>query len=202
MIQGLNSHRELAGKSHIERVSTSTGNRDDSPLSESEDDDFNFDEDENDDPAMRKDKAGHATADIAECVYEEWYDRIDDLEIDFDDDPNYKKLVLENRSLKIITETAKKLRKMRLKFQENQKEHFIKQKKNLLKVFKKRMQVAKSYSETDDFMKMLDKIAFNFGVVMFGGFAYIMGRWPNRGFYIFYAIFVPTMIAIRFINYV
>lgn len=64
------------------------------------------------------------------------------------------------------------------------------------------MLVAKSYSETDDFMKMLDKVAFNFGVVMFGGFAYIMGRWPNRGFYIFYSILVPSMITIRFINYV
>lgn len=64
------------------------------------------------------------------------------------------------------------------------------------------MHVAKSYTETENFMKFLDKIAFNLGVVMFGGFAYIMGRWPNRGFYIFYSIFVPTMITIRFVNYV
>ena len=32
-------------------------------------------------------------------------------------------------------------------------------------------------------------------------FAYIMGRWPNDGFYKFYAIIVPLLILIRFINY-
>lgn len=64
------------------------------------------------------------------------------------------------------------------------------------------MELAKSYTETDDFMKMLDKIAFNFGVVMFGGFAYIMGRMPNRGFYVFYSVVVPVLILIRCINYV
>ena len=48
---------------------------------------------------------------------------------------------------------------------------------------------------------MLDKIAFNFGVAMFGGFAYIMGRMPNRGFYNFYSVVVPLMIFIRGIHY-
>ena len=64
------------------------------------------------------------------------------------------------------------------------------------------MDKAKDYTGTVDFMKFLDRIAFNLGVVMFAAFAYIMGRMPHRGFYIFYLMFVPFMIFIRFVNYI
>jgi len=61
--------------------------------------------------------------------------------------------------------------------------------------------MAQSYTKTEDFMKTLDKISFNFGVILFGGFAYIMGRMPDKGFYNFYSIFVPAMIGVRAVNY-
>lgn len=141
--------------------------------------------------------------------YDEWYDHIDELEIEFDDDPAFKQFKIETRSLQVVSDTLKKLNKYRNKFAEsqklnlkNQQEKFKQKKKNLLRQFQKRMQKAKSYTETVDFMKTLDTIAFNLGVVMFGGFAYIMGRWPHRGFYIFYSIFVPLLIFIRFVNYI
>ena len=50
-------------------------------------------------------------------------------------------------------------------------------------------------------MKLMDKFSFNFGVVMFGAFAYIMGRWPNDMFYTFYAILVPTMNFLRWYDW-
>lgn len=90
---------------------------------------------------------------------------------------------------------------MRLKFQDKQKERFIQQKKNLLIKFKRRIQSAKNFTETEDFMKWFDRIAFNAGVAAFGGFAYIMGRMPDRGFYIFYSILVTLLVSVRFLNY-
>jgi len=74
-----------------------------------------------------------------EYEYDEWYDHVDEIEIDFEDDPSYKKFVVENRSLKVINDTVKKLSKLRSKFQENQKEKFIKRKQKLLRNFNKRM---------------------------------------------------------------
>ena len=46
-------------------------------------------------------------------------------------------------------------------------------------------------------MKLLDKMSFNFGVIVFGSFAYIMGRWPNDVFYYLYASIIPMMILLR-----
>lgn len=77
----------------------------------------------------------------------------------------------------------------------------MQQKKNLLVKFKRRIESAKNFTETEDFMKWFDRIAFNAGVAAFGGFAYIMGRMPDRGFYIFYSILVTLLVSVRFINY-
>jgi len=41
MISGLNSHRELAGKGGIEQFSTSDGDKDDIPLSDTDEEDSN-----------------------------------------------------------------------------------------------------------------------------------------------------------------
>ena len=138
MISGFNTHREMASKSSMDQFSTSTGNRDDSPLSES-DDEFNYGEEDNDDSGLAPGSNQISTDDMADFQYDEWYDRIDELEIDLDINPNYKKSIIENRSLKVVVDTAKRLRALRLKFQANQKERFIKQKKILLNRFNKRM---------------------------------------------------------------
>jgi hypothetical protein len=50
-------------------------------------------------------------------------------------------------------------------------------------------------------MKLKDKFSFVLGVLMTIFFAYIMGRWPNTGFYTVYSIVVPSVILWRFINY-
>ena len=50
-------------------------------------------------------------------------------------------------------------------------------------------------------MMLQDKLSFSLGVTIFGMFSYIMGRWPNDFFYIFYCTFVPLLILIRFIDY-
>lgn len=44
-------------------------------------------------------------------------------------------------------------------------------------------------------------MAFNLGVVLFAAFTFILGRYPNDYFYVFYSIVVPIMICIRFYNY-
>lgn len=46
-------------------------------------------------------------------------------------------------------------------------------------------------------MKLMDKMSFNFGVIIFGSIAYIMGRWPNDIFYYLYAFIIPTMMLLR-----
>lgn len=51
-------------------------------------------------------------------------------------------------------------------------------------------------------MRTLDKFSFVLGVVLFGSFAYLLGSMPNYGFYNFYSLLVPTMITIRYFNYV
>ena len=48
---------------------------------------------------------------------------------------------------------------------------------------------------------MFDKLSFNLGVYMFAAFTYIMGRYPNDYFYMFYCFLAPTMIFIRFVDY-
>lgn len=63
------------------------------------------------------------------------------------------------------------------------------------------MSQAHTYSQTENFMRTLDKLSFILGVVIFGSFAYIMGSMPNYGFYNFYCVVVPTMITIRYFNY-
>ena len=50
-------------------------------------------------------------------------------------------------------------------------------------------------------MMLQDKLSFCLGVFIYGMFSYIMGRWPNDFFYIFYSTFVPLLIFIRFIDY-
>lgn len=57
------------------------------------------------------------------------------------------------------------------------------------------------YTNTTPYMKLKDKFSFVFGVLITVFFAYIMGRWPNTGFYTFYSLVVPSVILIRFINY-
>ena len=57
------------------------------------------------------------------------------------------------------------------------------------------------YTETLPGMKLLDKMSFNFGVVCFACFAYIMGRWPNDHFYSFYAFIVPMMKFLRWYDW-
>jgi len=74
-------------------------------------------------------------------------------------------------------------------------------KKQLLNRLNKRMDQYKSYSNTENFMKMMDKFAFNLGVYMFGSFMYTMGKWPHNGFYLFYSIFIIAMIFLRWVDY-
>lgn len=50
-------------------------------------------------------------------------------------------------------------------------------------------------------MRTLDKLSFIFGVALFGSFAYILGSMPNHGFYIYYSLLVPVMVAIRYVKY-
>lgn len=57
------------------------------------------------------------------------------------------------------------------------------------------------YTESVPFLRLYDKLAFFLGVFIFGMFTYIMGRWPNDFFYKFYAIFIPFLVFIRFVNY-
>lgn len=84
---------------------------------------------------------------------------------------------------------------------EKQKTRFKRKKKELLNKLNNRVLQARSYSQTETFMKTLDSLSFILGVALFGSFAYIMGSMPNYGFYIFYSILVPIMVSIRFVNY-
>lgn len=81
------------------------------------------------------------------------------------------------------------------------KQRFQRKKKELLNQLRNRVSQARSYSQTETFMRTLDKLSFILGVIIFGSFAYIMGSMPNYGFYIYYSIMVPTMWSIRFLNY-
>ena len=57
------------------------------------------------------------------------------------------------------------------------------------------------YMQSTPFLKLWDKLSFMLGVSIFGAFAYIMGRWPNDFFYIFYCTFVVTLVLIRLVDY-
>lgn len=100
------------------------------------------------------------------------------------------KEVVKEEAAKIIN---KNLDKQRAKFQRKKNE--------LLNQLNKKVEQASAYSQTENFMRTLDKFSFVFGVVLFGTFAYLLGSMPNYGFYIFYSLLVPTMIIIRFFNY-
>lgn len=50
-------------------------------------------------------------------------------------------------------------------------------------------------------MRTLDKLSFILGVALFGTFSFVIGRFPNSGFYIFYSIMFPLLVGIRFVNY-
>lgn len=81
------------------------------------------------------------------------------------------------------------------------KERFEKRVGHLYKGFNKRLESIKTYTETARGQKLMDKLSFNLGVVMFASFTYAMGRWPHWGFYNFYSFLAPTMIFIRFVDY-
>jgi hypothetical protein len=59
----------------------------------------------------------------------------------------------------------------------------------------------KDYTETLPGMKLMDRMSFNFGVAVFGAFAYIMGRWPNDIFYTFFCCVLPAMTFLRWYDW-
>lgn len=65
----------------------------------------------------------------------------------------------------------------------------------------KRIEAIGDYMETAPGMKLLDKLTFNFGVIIFASLAYIMGRsstlQSDTFFYVFYAVLFPAMILFR-----
>ena len=65
----------------------------------------------------------------------------------------------------------------------------------------KRLEAISSYMETAPGMKLMDKLTFNFGVILFAVMAFIMGRSStlqhDTFFYNFYAVLIPTMIFVR-----
>ena len=63
------------------------------------------------------------------------------------------------------------------------------------------MQHFQAYRSTAPYLRLRDKLSFVIGVFICGAFAYIMGRYPNDFFYVFYTIFVPLACLIRFIDY-
>ena len=90
IIGGLTSRSALkVGGNDLEHHSTSADqDNDEGPLSDS-DDDYLLDDDlDENDTQVENQRISNNTYE-----YDEWYDRIDDLEIDFDEDPAYKKYV-------------------------------------------------------------------------------------------------------------
>jgi hypothetical protein len=133
-------------------------------------------------------------------------------------------------AVKLVLDTAKKLRKLRKNFKadaiakaknlrknfrdekndaiakaKNRRDKFLNSNKLLAEKFYSRLDKIKKesieYRETKDFLKLYDKFSFVLGVFIFGMFAYIMGRYPNDFFYTFYKTFIPLLIFIRFVDY-
>ena len=116
-------------------------------------------------------------------------------------------------ALQNIRDTASKLKKLKQMLKPSElkdlaiekvsqkKAEFQRKKAELQLKFKNRMELLEAYTETTPFLQLRDKLSFMIGVIIFGVFSYIMGRWPNDFFYTFYCTFVPLLILIRFYNY-
>lgn len=143
---------------------------------------------------------------------EPWFESIDQMQfVELEDQDDWRNYT-EYLTISTLKAGLAKLREIRDEARtkivqkledgaDSVKERMSERKRELYMSMQKRLDAIAEYSESQQGLRLQDKVAFNLGVCLFGAFTFILGRYPNDYFYVFYSIVVPVMIGIRFYRY-
>lgn len=75
------------------------------------------------------------------------------------------------------------------------------EKDKLARKFLKRKALIDSYMKSAPFVRLFDKLSFIAGVMLLVMTTYMLGRYPNNGYYTYHTAVVTALVLFRFLNY-